>query len=232
MIYDYTTKNTSFLKMAKKLKDNGIKNWNFMLVLYDPKLKGVDPHSSVLSLEMQARIQKEVMINFWYYIREVIRINSTAQPVRYELHLGNMAMHYVQLMNLDLILCLPRQHYKTWSALCWYSWIYLYTAKNYTIIFSNKQLNDSQENLKRLMDIIEALPSYLKSHMNPKNDTDNVNMLALGENNNKIKALSSPKDEKSADKLKISFKINFLFYIKHVNNKVEKGIYMYEKINK
>lgn len=213
MIYDYTTKNTSFLKMAKKLKDSGVKNWNFMLVLYDPKLKGIDPYEKDLSLEMKARIQKEVMINFWYYIREVVRINSTAQPVRYELHLGNMALHYCQLMNLDSILCLPRQHYKTWSAVCWYSWVYLYAAKNYTIIFSNKQLGDSQENLRRLMDIIEPLPDYLKSHLNPKYDTDNVNMLALGENNNKIKALSSPKDEKSADKLKISFKINlFILY--------------------
>lgn len=69
------------------------------------------------------------------------------------------------------------------------------------MIFSNKQLQDSQENLKRIMDVIEVLPDYLKSHMNPKYDTDNINMLRLAENNNTIKALSSPKDEKSADKL-------------------------------
>lgn len=201
MIYDYNTKNISFIKMAKQLKDKGVKNWNFMLTLYDPKLQGVDPYDPDLSIEMQARIQKEVMINYWYYIREVIRINSTGGAVSYELHLGNMAMHYMQLKNIDVILCLPRQHFKTWSSVVWYSWIYLYQAKNYTIIFSNKQLQDSQENLKRIMDVIEVLPSYLKSHMNPKYDTDNINMLRIAENNNTIKALSSPKDEKSADKL-------------------------------
>lgn len=52
------------------------------------------------------------------------------------------------------------------------------------------------------MDVIEVLPPYLKSQMNPKYDTDNINMLRLDFNNNKIKALSAAKDEKSADKPK------------------------------
>lgn len=215
MIYNYDTKNISFIKMAKHLKDKGVKKWNFMLVLYDSKLKDIDPYDKNLSLEMQARIQKEVMINFWYYIREIIKIPSTGGNVDYELHLGNMATHWLQLNNIDIIECLPRQHYKTWSACCWYSWVYLYRAKNYTMIFSNKQLPDSQENLKRLMDIIESLPDYLKSHMNAKNDTDNINMLRLAENNNTIKSLSSPKDEKSADKI-IVYKIKNLFVLKHM----------------
>jgi len=124
-------------------------------------------------------------------------------------------MHYLQLKNIDVILCLPRQHFKTWSSVVWYSWIYLYQATNYTIIFSNKQLQDSQENLKRIMDVIEVLPPYLKSHMNPKYDTDNINMLRIAENNNTIKALSSPKDEKSADKLgkKLNIKL-YILYLK------------------
>ena len=48
-----------------------------MLQLYDSKLLNVDPYDSNLSLEMRARIQKEVMINYWYYIREIVRVNST-----------------------------------------------------------------------------------------------------------------------------------------------------------
>jgi len=201
MIYDYKTNNLSFLKMAKQLKDKKIKNWNFMLALYDKDLQGVDPYDKNLTLIQKAKIQKEVMINFWYYIREVIKIPSTGGNVSYELHRGNMAVHFLQLQNIDIIECLPRQHYKTWSACCWYTWVYLYQAKNYTMVFSNKQLQDSQENLKRLNDIIESLPEFLRSHMNKKNDTDNINMLRLAENNNTIKSLSSPKDEKSADKI-------------------------------
>lgn len=77
MIYDLQTKNLSFLKMAKEMKDRGIKNYKFILKLYDEKLQGVDPHDKNLSLEMQARIQREVTINYWYYIRECILIPST-----------------------------------------------------------------------------------------------------------------------------------------------------------
>lgn len=80
-MFDYNTKNLSFLKMAKKLKDNGVKNWNFMLQLYDSKLLNINPHDPNLSLEMKARIQKEVMINYWYYIREVVKINSTGGKI-------------------------------------------------------------------------------------------------------------------------------------------------------
>lgn len=225
-MFDYNTNNLSFLKMAKQLRDKGIKNWRFMLQLYDPKLQGVDPYDPNLSLEMQARIQKEVLINYWYYIREVVRINSTGGAVFYELHLGNMAMHYMQLKNKDIIACLPRQHYKTWSSVTWFSWIYLYQAKNYTIIFSNKQLQDSQENLKRIMDVIEVLPPYLKAHMNPKYDTDNINMLRLAENNNTIKALSSPKDEKSADKLGRGLNIPILWCDEFAFLNMNKVMYM------
>ena len=151
------------------------------------------------------------MINYWYYIREVVRINSTGGAVHYELHLGNMAMHYMQLKNKDVIICLPRQHYKTWSSVTWFSWIYLYQAKNFTMVFSNKQLQDSQENVKRILDVLEVLPGYLKSHMNPKYDTDNINMLRLAENNNTIKALSSPKDENEVNNSPVDY---YLFYLK------------------
>ena len=40
----YNTKNVSFLKVAKILKDKGIKNYAFFLVLYDDSLADVDPY--------------------------------------------------------------------------------------------------------------------------------------------------------------------------------------------
>lgn len=226
MIYDYQTKNISFIKMAKQLRDKHVKNWNFMLALNDSKLQGIDPHDKNLSLEMQGRIHQEVKHNFWYYIREVIKINSTGGAVSYELHLGNMALHYCQLKNLDVIICLPRQHFKTWSNIVWYSWVYLYQAENYTIMFGNKQLADSQENLKRIMDIIEVLPSYLTCHMNQKNDTDNINMLRLAERNNTIKAMSSPKDEKSAEKIGRGLNLPIIWFDEMAFLQGNKTIYM------
>lgn len=187
--------------MAKEMKDRGIKNYKFILKLYDEKLQGVDPHDKNLSLEMQARIQREVTINYWYYIRECILIPSTGGNVRYEVHRGNIAATFLQLMNLNTILLLPRQHYKTWSNVAFYSWVYLFAAKNFNIVFSNKQFEDSKLNIKRLKDVINELPEYLRLHQNKKKDTDNVELIRIDSNNNTIKALSTGRDMKSADKL-------------------------------
>lgn len=201
MIYDYQTKNISFIKMYKELKDLGIQNNKFHLILYDKDLLGVDPYDSNLSLELQAKIYKECIINYWYYAREVVRIPTPAGSCMYELHRGNLATSFTQLLNINSIEILPRQHYKTYSAVCFYSWMYLFVAKNYNIAFSNKQLEDSQLNIKRLNDLIDLLPIYLKSHMDPKYDTNNINLLRIASNNNTIKALSTGKDKVSADRL-------------------------------
>ena len=63
-MYDIHTKNISFLKMAKYLKEKGIKKYAFMLKLYDKTLVGVDPYSPNLTSEQQIRIRKEIMINY------------------------------------------------------------------------------------------------------------------------------------------------------------------------
>ena len=39
---DYNTTNKSFLKVANQLKEAGVKNYDFMLALYDKSLAGVE----------------------------------------------------------------------------------------------------------------------------------------------------------------------------------------------
>lgn len=201
MVYQYNTSNVSFLKMFKELKDMGIQNNKFFLALYDSKLLDVDPHDPNLSLEMQVRILKECRINVWYYLREVIRIPVPGGHTPYLLHRGNLAQTFCMNLNLNIIEILPRQHGKTIGAVSYYSWVYNYSTKNSNIVFSNKELGDSQLNIKRLTDIMELLPEYLKPHLNSKVDTNNVNLIRCIENNNTIKALSTAKDKPNADKL-------------------------------
>lgn len=201
MTYDYKTTNESFIKMYQKLKELGIKNNKFHLILYDDTLLGVDPYDPNLTLEQQARIYKECVANFWYFIRTVVRVPTPGGPVQYILHRGNLATHFCQLLNINSIECLPRQHFKTYSAVCFYCWIYLYVAQNYNIIFSNKQLDDSQLNIKRLTDLMDGLPDYLKSHLDESKDTSNINMIRIDASNCVIKALSTGRDRASADKL-------------------------------
>ena len=51
----YNTKNVSFLKVAKILKDKGIKNYAFFLVLYDESLADVDPYDENLTDDQKNR---------------------------------------------------------------------------------------------------------------------------------------------------------------------------------
>jgi len=191
----------SFLKLTQELKELGIKNNKFILQLNDPKLIGVDPYDKNLSIEMVSRIQNECYNNFWYYIREVIRIPVPGGSLKYEIHRGNLAESFALLNNMNSIVILPRQHYKTISAVVFYSWVYLIVGKNYSMIFSNKVYADSQLNIKRLNDCIELLPDYLKLHLNPKVDVDNKTQVTIASSNNTITALSTAKNSIAADKL-------------------------------
>ena len=105
-----TTKNKSFLDMHHYLKSIGIKNNEFMLTLIDPDLDGIDPHDPNLSPYYKQKVLREVMCNYWYYLREVVRVPSAGgAPMKYELHRGNMALNFCLALNLSVFLELPRR---------------------------------------------------------------------------------------------------------------------------
>lgn len=164
--YQMTTTNTSFIDMHHYLRYKGIKNNKFFLVLYDPDLDGVDPRDPNLSIMMKRKILRECVVNYWYFIREVVRIpdqgGTVGSGVRYRLHRGNLALNFGFLMNWNMFLELPRQHYKTISSICWYLWCYNFGTTNSEIMFMNKRHDDSKMNLRRLREIRDALPPYLQ----------------------------------------------------------------------
>lgn len=208
MIYDFNTTNESAIELAEQLRELGIKKYYFHLILYDESLVGVDPFDEEnLTLEQQARIKKEIRINLWYYLREIVRIKETGGTTRYKFHRGNLAQTFNFLNNIDTIEVLPRQNGKTIGADCNYTWVYNYAATNLSCIFSNKQLSDSQLNIARFNKIVDELPSYLKTHLDDKKDTNNLDKIRCDANNNDIQSLASPKDEASADKLGPPIKI-------------------------
>lgn len=226
MIYDFQTTNDSFIKLAKQLKDEGVKNYKFFLVLYDHNLQGVDPYDEDnLSLEMKSRIKKEIRINPWYFLREVVVIPEAGGKIRFQAHRGNLAQSFCLFNNIDVIECLPRQNGKTIGAVADYQWIYHFATINTNMLFSNKQLADSQLNIKRFNDMTDALPSYLKSHLNEKLDTDNLNNIRCDSTNNTITALSTAKDEASADKLGRGCTVPIVWYDEFAFLKFNKKIF-------
>ena len=111
-MYDIKTKNISFLKVSKKLRDRGVKNNKFMLELKDPTLQGVDPYDPNLTADQKIRIYAECCNNVWYFLREVVLIPNPGKNIHYSANLGNITMTYLRTKNKNFALLLPRQHRK------------------------------------------------------------------------------------------------------------------------
>ena len=161
--YQMNTLNQSFLDMHYYLKAKGIKNNKFHLLLYDNDLAYIDPHDVNLNTYMKQKVFLECQRNFWYYIREVVRVQSQGGPyVRYRLDRGNLALNFCFTLNLNIYQEQPRQTGKTVATEVWYSWVYNFGSRNANMIFLNKKHDDAKRNLSSLKDIIKALPPYLR----------------------------------------------------------------------
>lgn len=207
--YHMSTSNKNFLEVHQYLKDSGIKNNKFMLVLLDPDLARIDPHDPNLSTMMKTKVLRECLYNPWYYFREIVRIPDSGQAtgVKFELTRGNLALIFCLMMNLNTFLEMPRQTGKTISSLCWYLYLFNFGTANAEMSFLNKKLDDSKLNLQRIREIRDLLPSYLKmdqafapdgSKVKGKN---NVETLQHPVNNNRIRTVASARNKVAAASL-------------------------------
>lgn len=160
------TSNQSFLDMHNFLKSKGIQNNDFFLALFDPGLAGVDPRDPNLPQYLKVRILNECRRNYWYYLREVVRIPEQGGTVnsgsRFKLHRGNLSMNFLFTLNFNMFVEMPRQHGKTTAALVRYLWVFNFGTSNSEIMFIHKDHNGSKKNLKDLKALRDALPSYLQ----------------------------------------------------------------------
>jgi hypothetical protein len=160
------TTNQSFLDMHYYLKSIGIVNNDFFLALLNPALAGVDPRDPNLTAQQKAMILIEIRYNYWYFLREIVRIpiegSSSNGGARYKLDRGNLALNFLFILNFNIFLELPRQHGKTTSAICRYLWEYNFGTTNSQIMFMHKAHSGSKRNLKKLKEIRDALPPYLQ----------------------------------------------------------------------
>lgn len=161
--YQMNTTNKSFLNMHYFLKRRGIKNNRFHLILLDKDLANIDPRDPNLSPLMKRKIFIECQRNCFYYVREVVRIQSQGGPyVPFKLDRGNLALLFCFSLNLNIYQEQPRQTGKTVGCETWYSWVYNFGSRNANMIFLNKKHDDAKRNLNDVKNIVEALPSYLR----------------------------------------------------------------------
>lgn len=206
--YHTNTKNYSFLKMAKILNTLGITNCMFHLKVYDPRVMNIDPRSPKLNVMEQAIVLREVMRNYYYYIREIILIPESGGLISYKLHRGNLALTYCLVNNLNAYQELPRQHGKTIGACAFYSWVYQFATEYSEIMYMNKKHDDSKLNLKRTKDMLENLPEYIrfKDIYDPetgkkKKGSDNREFMENAKNHNRIVTKPAATSPENADGL-------------------------------
>ncbi len=98
--YEMSTNNKSFLDCYYYLKSKGIKNCRFHLLLLDKDLVGIDPFDPRLNLRMKQKVLVECQRNYWYFIRNVVRIPSSGGPPdRYRMNRGMLAMNFCLQLN-------------------------------------------------------------------------------------------------------------------------------------
>ena len=207
--YHHSTTNKSFLDMHYYLRDRGVRQNEFMLLLLDPDLARINPRDPNLPQIMKVKVLRECMYNPWYFLREICRIpdDGNAQGVPFRLHRGNMAMLFCLMLNLNTSVILPRQTGKTQSALAWYMYLFNFGTNNAEMSFLNKKFEDSKLNLNRIKAIRDLLPSYLKmdqmyaadgSKLKGKNSVETMQHPING---NRIRTVPSARDVTSAASL-------------------------------
>lgn len=200
-IVDYQTKNESFKRMVSLYHQMGIRNCLWPLALLQPQLQGVDPHSKDLTEEQKVAIGVECRFNFWYYLREVVRLPPVAgpEPVPYIANRGNLALSWAFLNNIDIALVQPRQTGKSASTDCIIVWLLYIGANNTVISLLTKDHTLRTKNVERLKKIRDNLPDYLINLSN--RDSDNQTDLTCLANANTYITGVSQNSESAATNL-------------------------------
>lgn len=174
--YDFNTKNKSFMDLYNDLYHMGIKNNKFFLRIYDTDLIGINPYQSILPLDLQLKILVEIMINPWYYLREVCRIPEDGKPIEigggtaYQIDRNNVAAWYLFLNGIDEYCSKPRQTGKTQDAIAKFVYAYHFGTMAATFLFFNKDQKYSKDNLMRFKSQRDMLPAYLQMRIEYNDD--------------------------------------------------------------
>lgn len=187
-IVDTQTKNKSFLRYSALLKEMGIKNHAFPLQLHDRELQGVDPFDyDNLSPTMMGRIAVECKVNFYYYVREIVRVPGSGyeNPLMYKANRGNMALFWLFFNHITQILIQPRQTGKSFSVDVLDTNLINMACTGTTINLLTKDDTLRTSNLDRLKNIELELPYYLRQRK--KTDIANTEEIRITSLDNKYK---------------------------------------------
>lgn len=200
LIHSETT-NNSFLHMHAILKKMGIQNNIFFLALTQPELKNINVRTLTdPSQELALRITYECKINPWYYFREVCTVPGQGAGISYRLNRGNLALNWLFFNGIDVYLVLPRQTGKTMSTQAIVNGVMYIWAEKYTFSMLTKDGGLVEDNVRRLKEIRDNLPSFLVLK-NKMKDTENKQSISYHARNTHYDTYIGNRDIIAADKL-------------------------------
>ena len=200
-IIHYSTTNTSFVELANAYHAMGIENCAFMLALTQPELEHVDPHDPDLSFEMQQRVIAECRINFWYFIREFVRvpIPGSLEAIKFRADRANIALYWMFFNHITTLITIIRQTGKTTMLMCLAAWLLNIGSMNSYINLLTKNDTLRTETLAKLKSLFEEFPDY--GNFKSKLDVFNSEEANVSEWKNKFKGNLSSASPKQAEKV-------------------------------
>lgn len=161
--YHYNTTNISFIVTAKKLKERGVNNHNFMLTLYDKSLADVDPFDKDLDQDIKARIMLECRKNIWYYIREIARTGmGIEKPTKFDANIGNVSQIWCFMNGIDSHLVLPSDGLYNVYQHHLLAWLFLMGSTKTNIKIIDKNTDVSRKHLEIIKNNTNCLPEYMQ----------------------------------------------------------------------
>lgn len=174
--HDWKTKNKSFLNLYNTLYKLGVKNNKFFLKIYDRDLIGIDVYKGIIPEDIQIKVLLEIIINPWYFLREICRIPVDGLPIEpgggseFIADRNNIASWYCYLNGIDHYDSKARQLGKTQNDIAEFNYAFHFGSMSSTILFFNKDFGLAKQNLYRLKCQRDMLPKWLQMRIAYKDD--------------------------------------------------------------
>lgn len=152
----------TFLQTAMELKTLGIKNYFFMLEIFNPNAAYIDPYKPNITEQEIQVLLREASKNLWFYARNIARIRTDGGILPFGLHRGLAAQIWCVLRNQDSCLTEPRQTWKTTGIIATpITWTFQF-SKNLDMHFFGKGSENTIKNLATVRDNIDLLPEWMQ----------------------------------------------------------------------
>lgn len=182
-----STRNKSFLELADIYAAMGVKNNDFHLSLINPALEHVDPFDPNLDEATIDAVVEEVMMNPWYYYREICRIvpQGSMESIPLRANRGVIALAWCFLNHIDIFLIQPRQTGKSVGADSTSNYVVNIAGRGTRISLLTKDDELRVANVERLKKMRDAMPPYLNPFKKGV-DLDNQNVITAEIYGNKL----------------------------------------------